>query len=124
MNTFTTKSIVSGIRVYTFEMRKILLVALASSFMVIGAPAQAANLCGSYSVAIQCQTSKGSAGNGFYNPKMDPRFNPQVDPRFNPQADPRFNPKADPRFNPNADPRFNPGATPCDLGIGRNCQKR
>jgi hypothetical protein len=105
-------------------MRKFLIVLLTGSFLFIGLPANSASLCGKYSKAIQCQTGKGGKGNGFFNPKMDPRFNPEVDPRFNPQADPRFNPKADPRFNPKADPRFNPGATPCDLGIGRNCPKR
>jgi hypothetical protein len=83
------------------------------------------NLCGNKkNKAIQCQGGKNGTGNGFFNPKMNPKFNPNVDPRYNPKADPRFNPKADPRFNPKADPRFNPGATPCDLGIsepGKSC---
>lgn len=89
-------------------MKKLLAFLVVGSVLGHTAPANAANLCGNNSRAIQCQTVKGGTGNGFYNPKMDPRFNPQVDPRLNPQAD----------------PRFNPGATPCDLGIGRNCPKR
>lgn len=105
-------------------MRKFLVALVAGSFVLVGLPAQAVNLCGNNSRAIQCQTGKGGTGNGFYNPEMNPRFNPQVNPRFNPQADPRFNPQADPRFNPKANPRFNPGARPCDLGIGNNCKKR
>ena len=77
------------------------------------------NLCGTKMKAIQCQGGKGGTGNGFFDPKMNPRWNPNVDPRFNPMADPRFNPMADPRFNP--------GAKPCDLGIaepGKVCPKR
>ena len=105
-------------------MRKFLIALLAVSFVLVGSPAQAANVCGKNSRAIQCQTGKGGTGNGFYNPQMNPKYNPQVNPRYNPQADPRYNPQADPRYNPKADPRYNPGATPCDLGIGLNCPKR
>jgi len=105
-------------------MKRFLVVLLMGSLVLIGSPAQAANLCGNNSKAIQCQTGKGGTGNGFYNPQMNPKYNPQVNPRYNPQADPRYNPQADPRYNPKADPRYNPGATPCDLGIGTNCKKK
>ena len=84
------------------------------------------NLCGTKTKAVQCQGGKSGTGNGFFDPKMNPKWNPNVNPKYNPMADPRFNPLADPRFNPKADPRFNPGATPCDLGIaepGKRCPR-
>ena len=103
------------------------LIALATSVVAlialtgIAQPASASSgLCGRYTGnAPQCQKVKGG-GNGFVNPKMDPRFNPKADPRFNPRADPRFNSNADPRFNSNADPRFNPQGDPC--GIFGDCR--
>ena len=104
-----------------------LLIAVIPLILVPTGFAHAApSACGN-SKAVQCQTGKGGAGNGFYNPEMNPNFNPNVNPKFNPQADPRFNPQADPRFNPKANPKFNPSATPCDLGIstpGKSCPKR
>ncbi len=111
--------------------RKFIGLATAVCFLIIPSSPSFANsqknLCGTKTKAVQCQGGKGGTGNGFFDPKMNPKWNPNVNPKYNPQADPRFNPLADPRFNPKADPRFNPGATPCDLGIsepGKSCQRR
>lgn len=85
------------------------------------------NLCGKNTRAIQCQGGKGGTGNGFYDPRMNPKYNPNVNPKYNPMADPKYNPMADPRYNPMANPKYNPGAKPCDLGIaepGKTCPKR